>query len=418
MKRQNTILLCTFILAFVLRVWRLGSHSYNSAEIGVIGTSIKSILTLLPEGIRSPFFRLLLYGWIKAFSLQGHIANEFTTRMFSVLFGSLAVFPIYFLVKNITDKKVAELVICFTAISPFYILFSREVTDFGISLFFISLSLLLFFLVFCEKANSPGTGSPNNGLRIGYIIITILMLYSVPLGFLILLGEWVYFLLRWKKHQASLIKRWATAQVFILLFYSYWLVRFYQEFPLEWNALSKMPTTLINKIAYTFFAFSLGETVLPWNWKVVLPAGIVFMTIFIVGIRKMRRNFSVLSFISILFVVNLIPLLTNRGAPDYCVGASIMYYIILAFGLTRLLPEGRHMPTLEIGFGLCFLFNSYSLYNLYTDKNYNMQSITDDWRNVANIVKKLSDESIPGTKIVSFHTSFNWYCNTVRQACG
>jgi len=386
-KYGRIFILTLFIvgLALWLRLYKIGLHSYRSEEIiRVVIASEDLKASITSDVFRSYFFQLLLHLWIRIFS-----NSEFATRVLSALFGAFAIIPLYFLVKLLADKKTAILVLYLSAISPFYILFSRLAEDIGLWLFLIALSLL-FFLVYCKE---------NKGL-IAYVISTILMLYSGPLGFLILGAEWI-FLLRW--YRQGRFKKWLIAQSFILFGYSAWLVRFCSGFSAESAGIDRMPTSFFNKIAYLFFTFSLGETVSPWNWKIVCPFAIIIMALLSRGILNLRLKQKCVSFIYTFFLISLASLFTSRGSPEYCICASIMFYIVLALGLEKL-----KMPLFLSGIGIITLFNSYSLYNLYTDKEYNIQSFTDKWREVADFVYKLSDKK---TRVIASHPSFIWYYN-------
>ncbi len=230
------------------------------------------------------------------------------------------------------------------------------------------------------------------------------MLYSGPLLFPILIGEWIYFGFRWQITKNRL-KMWLIGQIFLLFIYSYWIVRFLQTFPEEYQAFDRLPTIFgtISKVTYAFYTFSLGNTILPWNWKVVLPAAFVFVLISAFGLTRLKRKYRSLSFIMVFLLLPLAPIFTNRGAPEYCIGASLVYYILLAISIGRL-----RTPISIIAIGLITFFSSYSLHNLYADKEYHTQSLTDNWRLITKYVEQEVNEN---TKVVAYHQSFIWYYN-------
>lgn len=419
MKRQIFIFVVCLVIAFGLRCYKLGDHSYRGTEVGTISVASTSIIKLFAADLRCPFFRLILHGWMNLLSKEVHLQKEFATRLLSVIFGALAIIPLYYLTKSLIDKKVAIISAYLATISPFYILISRTAEDFTLSLLLVALSLLLF-LHWCEE----GKGLP------WYIIATILMLYSGPLLFLVLIGEWIYFGLRWQSTKERL-KLWLIGQVLIFILYSYGIVHFFQVFSGEYQAFDRLPvSSVLLKAIYAFYTFSVGETVLPWNWKIVLPAGYIYAGISAFGLTKIKRKYRSLSFIILFLLLPIVPIFTNRGAPEYCICTSIAYYILLAIGISAMRPPISIPILVAITF-----FNVYSLTNLYTDKEYHNQSFTDNWRLITKYVEeeckneklkvksvKLdvgADTSLRGgvelrPYIVAYHGSFIWYYKEVQ----
>lgn len=394
-KNRNLILLITILaIGFVLRIYNLNAHSYRALETGVIKVASLPVLEIFKNEFRAPIYCFILHWWIKMFS-AGEPANEFVTRLLSTLFSTAAIASLYFLILKLKDRKTALVVSFLTAISPFYVLHSRVTEDFAILLLLISLSILFFIKLREEKNNIFTT--------IAYVLITILMLYSGPVGGLTLLCEWCWLLLRWQVTRQKL-KLWIITQGCIVLAYIYWAIMFLPKLPTEWAAVDRMPAKLgvLGRLAYTFYAFSIGQTIYPWHWLLTGPAIVVFGLLVIFGIKSLRGKYRTISFIVPLFVINLIPLLTTRGAPEYCIGASIAYLILIATGITELRPRSAIMA-------LCILtyLNGIALYNLYTDKEYHNRSFTDDWRTIASTVNKIADDS---TKIIAYRPGpLIWY---------
>jgi hypothetical protein len=387
---KNGILVFLLVAALGLRFCSLGRHSYRGTEVGTISAASGSFVQTVEAGRcgRSPLFSMvLLHGWIKIFP-----GTEFATRGLSALFGALSVIPLFFLARRLTGRKTALMAACLVAISPFHILLSRTVQDFGLSLFLATASLTLF-LYWCEE---------NKGFP-WYVATTILMLYSGPFLFLILIGEWLYFFVRWRTTK-GMWKIWLIGQLLIVAAYSYWIWDIFKIFPGEWQTFDRLPTTLgvAGKAVYAFYAFSLGETVLPWKWWVVCPATIVFAGTSLFSLTRIKRNYRILPFVTIFLLIPMAPIFTNRGAPEYLIAASIAYYVLLAMGI-----KAMKAPISWILLGLIILFNGYSLFNLYTDKQYHTQGLTDDWRLISTYTEK--ESVVRQMPVVAYHGSFVHY---------
>ncbi|MBI4722646.1 MAG: glycosyltransferase family 39 protein [Candidatus Stahlbacteria bacterium] len=364
MKKQVFTLILLSLIAVGLRIYKLDTHSYRGEELIRITEAQTPVTESLAVNIRNPFFRLILHFWLKLFH-----TSEFATRSLSIIFGILSIIPLYLLARRLIDKKVALIVAYLATISPFYILLSRTVEDFTLSILLASISLYLFIRWMEE----------NIGL-VWYVITTILMLYSGPFLFLILLGEWIYFGFRWQAIKDKL-KSWLVGQLFILLGTTYWIVHFVQIFPAEVLAFDRLPALYVgSKLLYPFYAFSLGETVLPWNWKIVLPAAYIFAATLTFGLTRIKIKYRTLYFVLVFLLLPLAP----------------------AIGIGKI-----KVPISLTILGAITFFDTYSIINLYKDKEYHNQSFTDNWQSLAEYVHK---ESITDTaQVVAYHRSFKWY---------
>ncbi len=148
------IIVLAFIAGAFLRVWQINRVpiSLFGDEIDV-GLQASSILTTGKDYLGNSFpvlfhsfaeYRLpmLLYldvPFIKLFGL-----NELGVRSPAVLMGFLTILSFYFLVKELSDKRLAVLAALFLTFSPWHFNFSREANDAGILLPFIIFATYLF----------------------------------------------------------------------------------------------------------------------------------------------------------------------------------------------------------------------------------------------------------------------------------
>lgn len=150
------LIILIFILALCLRIFNLStnppalnwdevSHGYNAYSI--LKTGSDEWGKILPTtNFRAygdyplPLYMYLTMPWIFLFGL-----NEFSVRLTSAFFGSLIVFLIFFLSKELTKKTGISLLVAFmAALSPWSILTSRQVLQSTPAVFFLTLGIFLF----------------------------------------------------------------------------------------------------------------------------------------------------------------------------------------------------------------------------------------------------------------------------------
>lgn len=147
-----------FILAFFLRIYKLGSFpvgfhvdevkvAWNALSILKTGRDDKGNLLALYYNSFGDFRPTgIFYATIPSIILFGR--NEFAVRFPSALLGALTIFPLYFLVLEINkdkNKKLALIAAVLLALSPWHISVSRATSEVVISMF-IALWGFYYFL--------------------------------------------------------------------------------------------------------------------------------------------------------------------------------------------------------------------------------------------------------------------------------
>ncbi|OGG06438.1 hypothetical protein A2777_05665 [Candidatus Gottesmanbacteria bacterium RIFCSPHIGHO2_01_FULL_40_15] len=155
-KTAKILLLLTLVLAFVLRVWKLGDNppslDWDEASLGynaysILKTGRDEYGNFLPMSIRSfndykpPLYTYLALPAVAVFGL-----NELSVRLPSAVFGFLAVISCFYLVRlmNPQNIKLALLTAFFLSISPWHIQFSRIAFEANLALSLYILAITLF----------------------------------------------------------------------------------------------------------------------------------------------------------------------------------------------------------------------------------------------------------------------------------
>lgn len=132
----------------------LGYNAYSVYKTGADEYGVKFPLSIRSfDDYKPPLYVYLTIPFVAVFGL-----NELAVRLPAALIGIAAICTIYFLVKEILlnwdknkSKWIALLSAFFLAISPWHLQFSRAAFEGNVGMFFLILSLFLFFKAFKNK---------------------------------------------------------------------------------------------------------------------------------------------------------------------------------------------------------------------------------------------------------------------------
>ena len=134
---KNKEILILFLVTLALRAFLVLTASGIADDGCAYGQLAKEITTgnfsEVSSSILPPLFPIFIAG-------ASYIFRDFelSGRMVSCLFGSLTVFPLFFLVKNIFDRKIALMTVLFFIIHPYLTQASGEVLTEALCFFFIT----------------------------------------------------------------------------------------------------------------------------------------------------------------------------------------------------------------------------------------------------------------------------------------
>ncbi len=409
------LLLAIILLAFALRVYRLGHQSLwddEAKSVWVSSWSVTEILVEQSQHEHPPLHYLLLHFWLP---LAGE--SEFSVRFVSLFFGLLSVPMIYKLGKVLgtnhesritnhesrtTNHAFGLLAAFVAAISPFWIYFSQETRMYTTATFF-SLSAVYFFARIIRGYQKPSGGRRLGlGLWLGYVLTTLCSLCSHYFAFFAVVFENLFLAVLGRRYR-PLIKTWALSQVAVALLFLPWLA-FVALGVISLETAQPERTALIgpNAPAYgliatwlegwskrkslpnvfrtCLIAFGLGESAPP-NLK--LPLAVAFLVILIIGAVFLfwdRSSREVAPFLLLYLTVPiLLGYLTAFPAErpywsKYFITASPAYYLLIAAGLTALWKSGGWrsgwLGVLIASLILVAYASGSSLFNYYFDPQY------------------------------------------------
>ena len=370
-------LLIIIVLGLFLRVYDLGSKSFWDDEIiSITGSErivdMNSFLSPDPYNAHPPLYFLIL----KLGSYFG--GGEVLLRLFSVFFGLLSIPAIFLLAKQFFDLKTSVLASFLLSISPFLLRFDREVRMYSLFMF-LTVITILFFIKALKR--------DKNYYWVGYVFFMVLTLYTHYHSFLVLASTWLFFFLEFNTYK-SIWRKAFISQVVIAVFYSFWLLPFiyhYFLYSAPVAGLIRFPSVygFWIKPLYLFYSFSLGQTILPWNYHIVIPGLILFMILFLLGLKSFSRREISIFFGSFLFFPIVLGLFITELMPRYFIFICPVFYLLIAGGINRL--ERKKHQLIMILFLTAIL--SFPVRNYYLNQEFHILANVTPWREVGKYIK-------------------------------
>lgn len=195
------------ILALALRLYDLTGESlwYDEAySVWISDMDIGSLRILWEWKIQFPLYYLLFHYWLRLFG-QG----EWAVRLFGALAGVATILPMYWLGKELFDRRVGALGALLLAVNPYHVWYSQEVRLHSWGVLLAVLSLYAFW-----RSMQSGRW----GWLVGYALVTGLGLHVHYYLAWIVVVENVCYLLHWRRQRwdRPSLCRWAFAQLVVL----------------------------------------------------------------------------------------------------------------------------------------------------------------------------------------------------------
>ncbi len=269
------IVLVLTLVAFVLRVYRLDFFSLRGDEAFTV-IFVQRTWEGLWRGISTiepnpPLMYLALRVWV---ALAG--ASEFVTRYFSVFFGVACVPLLYRLAREIfASRMIALCAAALIAINPYQIWHAQDVRNYTM---WPALSLLglIFFWRWWSAERKQMTDDRRQTLRIEildlgfFTLATLASLYThyYDVFILVALNLFVFTFAtldrRWKT-----LARWVGAQMVLVALYAPWVLFGTNRITTYGEASAEQSVSLIEQLARTIAAFTLGDT-MPGGIQIVV----------------------------------------------------------------------------------------------------------------------------------------------------
>lgn len=330
------------------------------------GDEVNSIIhaksgDLLPDVYKFPFYHYAL-GWLSTIS-----ENEVFLRFFtSTIFSLAALFFFFVFCKKHLDYRLVFLCAVLLAASPEFVLKGSELRMYPIM--FLCIIASNYFLL--EKNYTF------------YFVFFALGILSHPLFLVNIIINLIWLLSKKQFVLAFLIVSFA-AMVILPWFETFTKVMRHSMRLME--TLDKYPFGLGSKIGYGIYALCIGETVLPWNFVVTIPALIGFGSSLIAGcifLYKKNKEFF-FSLVVWLILPILLVSFSPRLNPKFIFFLSCVPFVILiGCGIIQL----KYKLAIFVFFPM-----AYSLVNVYTKNEYHNMAYADEPKQVAQYISSVND---------------------------
>lgn len=398
-------LLAVLLLAFALRVFRLGYQELRGDEAFGYFFSLNPIpdIVLRTISLREPHpvaSYFVQKGWL---ALAGH--SEFALRFVSAWFAVLAVALLYGLARRLAiGRPTAILAAALLAISPYAIWHSQDSRMYSMSLALTLASTWLAMQILGGRRSWASLA--------GYVLVSWLALHTHYFAAFVLLAQTIYVLglsLVDRRYRRQLVP-WLGLQVVVGLLYLPWLVAAGDTLR-TYSGAADSPG-LASALSRALSVFVAGETVpAAWPWW---TAAIALLAGLLVGIGAIRLALSSSPGRRALWLLALylaVPLaatwLSSRQRPifdeRYLIAAAPPFYLLVAVAvlgfegrrLVRTTPAGapaRQAPAAlgwiaAGGLVVWLLAGGTSLARYYADP---ALSRTQGWRELAAALERYS----------------------------
>jgi 4-amino-4-deoxy-L-arabinose transferase-like glycosyltransferase len=401
-----SLLLGLTLLGGFLRFYELDVKSFWSDELislchAKMIHDLESFLTPQCGNAHPPLYFLIFKAW----SVFGE--GEFYSRLLSVIFGTAAISAAFFLGRELTGTYSGLVTSFLVAISPFHLLYDREVRMYSL------LTLLTVVSLYCFlKALRTGRGV----YWALYATLSAASMYVHYHALLVILVEWVFFIAGIRRYRHLVVKA-ALSQVLIAAVGVWWLPGFIFQvqhpelFTLD--SADKFPVAALSwllKPIYVLIAFSLGQSILPWN-PAAIAGGIIFSVLVVLGVKRLQDDRESALFIGLsLCIPFVVASLISQTMPRYFVFLAPLYYLIVAKGIL-------FSPRKWIRAGvLCLIVIpiSVSVSNYYHNREFHILAHVDPWREVAEYIRSNS-RSMDCIVAIGSSMPLAWYLDDFRQ---
>ena len=356
-----------------------------------------------------PFYYLILHAWMK---LSGD--SEFSTRLLSVLFGTVSIFMIYQVGTLLFDRYTGILSAFILASTKLHLYYSREARMYSLLAFLTLLSMYYFIRLFRERRVS---------VSIGYIISSFCLIYTQNFGLVIILTQNIYFLISLfleRDDRILPIKRWLKLEGVLVVLYLPWLrILIAQTHGMD-SSIWKVAKPTAVTLGDTFRQFCGSGPLLALFIVLLVPAVLIFnklrggidWTKLARSIGTYRWSFYFSNFNGICFLITwlVIPVLMTYLYSRY----------VMSIFLSKVLMSASFPLYIMVGKGISDISRRYlryavivlvCLFSLLTVNDYYTRTYKDQWRTAVDYIASHAESGDllivdPGSCLVNV---FNYY---------
>lgn len=390
MRRTHLLLGILLLITLIARLWNLGFqslwldelHTMNEADPGLSRDELMKYLMCCDQ--HPPLHFLLSKSM---FTLFGHTA--FVARIPSAIAGTLSVWAIYLLGKELLNKRLGLIAAILTSVNYFNLFYSQEARNYIFSFLFVIFSFLFFIKLIKDL-------SYRNSIL--YAIFTLLLLYSHYYSLFVVASQIVMIILLFFTEEIPNRKKFAlrfvVSGIIIGLGYLPWV-----PYMMEMSAIKSFWVKPVSPTFFVDFFFEyFGNAAL-----VKIPALLLFVFFLFKALYRKKINFRSLKdrplaftffLLSVwIFITLLIPyvrsvMLVPMLIPRYTIVILPAYLIAMAYGIELIKP--RKTQFLILG-----LFVLISIFDIVWRQGYYTTVRKTQFREMVQLVVSNNPENYP-----------------------
>ncbi|KPJ69769.1 hypothetical protein AMJ44_02340 [candidate division WOR-1 bacterium DG_54_3] len=388
----------------LFRTYNFAAHTYHYERINPMLTVKTSIIEPL-KLFYPPLFSVCLGLWAWLFGV-----GEYSLRLLSILFAIASLPLVYLLARRIFDEGTAILSVFLVSISGMAIMFSQEVRTYSLLMLLSIISALFFWELISGKRN------PLN--IVAYIISTILLALSHAFGAVAIMAQVFYVVMGLvRNRKTNDFISIALIQGFIALCIApLYIYIFFTGMKMLSSGMD-LPYMVFPpylRLFLLFFALSIGETVAPWNFWVVIPAGLAFGYLFLRLFRWWRGKgvFFLLSLC--LFPIIFAVLFASFTLPKYLIIALPFYLILIGRSLVEIDYRSVRIFLVMV---ICAV-QAVAIVNYFSLKEYHNSNRIEPWRKVCSMIKEnyRKGDIIIASNYEIIYRELQYYLNTLPKS--
>ncbi|MFH1541825.1 MAG: glycosyltransferase family 39 protein [bacterium] len=357
----------------LFRIYNFSQHNFHYEPIGLL-ERLHIALTSPLKGHHLPSYYLLLSLWTALFGV-----GEVAARSLSVIFGLLCIPMTYLLAKEFYDERVAMFSSFLMAISGFAVFYSQEIRPYSLMMFVAAASIYYFRrMVQEDKRFAP---------RLGYIAASFVLVFSHLFGVLALSAQSLYLIILWfnGRRQPGILMAALSQAIVYLLALPVLLPMFFSGIKMAAGLGQDFPFTQIPgilKLCLNLFALGFGESLAPWHWSVVIPAGLVYLGLFVLLLTKNRDNKTLTLLVFLFWPIVTASFLIKVTLPKYLIVILPVFIVLLGRAIAAISSARIRMTVLVI----IVIAQLVSLGNYFRIEEYHNANQMEPWRQVSTSI--------------------------------
>lgn len=375
------------LLGAGLRFYHLGEKSLWLDEACSVYRAKQALLPMFKEIIQNdahpPLHSLLLHFWIRTGE------SEFWVRNLSSISSILTIFLIYQIGRKKSSEPVGLLAALLWSFSAFATFYAQEARFHSLVTLLVLASTYFFLRAIEENKNK---------LWYGFIITTVMALYTYLYAFFILLTVNIYLLITGKMKKNW--QKFLISELIIIILFSPWLPVLSQRIALAQKTSSNAPYspfTICSHFINTIFEFSFGYLPVIQPGMIIGTVLIVLLIIIFSCTKKTNRVFIIfllLCFFLPLIAALLIPLKAHLFEAKHVIFSQPFFCLLIAQGLSNLsrlricstrIEKKWSLATILVIF---FLLPNAASLHIYYKEDFQKE----DWRSAVRFIEENEGE--------------------------